>query len=198
MKTPMRVAWDFIGIPFRLVLFDQSWLPRFGWTTLEQERIEAVLPHVRGRLLDIGAGPNTLVRRYGNGVGVDVNDWGGGALVIDDTSELPFEDASFDTITCIAALNHIPNREAVIEEARRLIRSNGRLLMTMINPILGGIGHAIWWYGEDRHRGGMEEGEVGGLWPGEIVRLCEEASFRLEHHDRFVYGMNHLFVFEPK
>ena len=34
-------------------------------------RIRAVLPRVRGRLLDIGCGTNELVRRYGNGVGVD-------------------------------------------------------------------------------------------------------------------------------
>ena len=169
MKTVAQGLWDFVGIPFRLVLFDQKWLPRFGWTTLEEERIQAVLPHLRGRLLDIGAGPNTLVQRYGNGVGVDVHDWGGGALVVEDSSRLPFEAESFDSVSCIAALNHIPNRDDVLKEARRVVRSDGRLVITMINPILGGIGHAVWWYGEDRHRGGMEEGDVGGLWPTDIV-----------------------------
>ena len=65
MKTLARTAWDFVGIPFRLVLFDQKWLPRFGWTTLESERIDAVLPYLGGHLLDIGAGANTLVQSYG-------------------------------------------------------------------------------------------------------------------------------------
>src|SRR5262245_24000691 len=83
-----RWLWDFLGIPFRLLLFDQRWLPRFGWTTLEEERLEAVFPYVDGRLLDIGAGTNTLVNRYDNGVGVDVHDWGGGALVVQDSSKL--------------------------------------------------------------------------------------------------------------
>ena len=39
---------------------------------LEHRRATAVLPHVRGRLLDVGCGSNQLVRRYGDGMGVDV------------------------------------------------------------------------------------------------------------------------------
>jgi hypothetical protein len=113
-KSPLQAVWDFVGIPFRLVLFDQAWLPRFGWTTLEAERLNAVFPYLHGRVLDVGAGTNTLVNRYGSGVGVDVHDWGNGVMVVEDTSRLPFEDASFDTITFIACLNHIPYREAAL------------------------------------------------------------------------------------
>ena len=193
-KPWWQALWDLAGVPFRLVLFDQKWLPWWRWTTLEEERLNAVLPHIRGRLLDIGAGPNTLVRRYGNGIGVDVHDWGGGALVVDDTSRLPLADRSCDTVTFVACLNHIPNREAVLREARRVIRPDGRLIMTMINPVLGTIGHALWWYGEDRHRGGMQEGEVGGLWSRQIRTLCERSGFQLVEHRRFLYGLNHLYI----
>ena len=196
-KSLLQSTWDFLGIPFRLALFDQAWLPRFGWTTLEEERLQAVLPYVRGQLLDVGAGYNTLVKQYGNGVGVEVFDWGGGALVVEDTSRLPFADQSFDTITFIACLNHIPYRQAVLHEARRLIKPEGRLIITMINPLLGDLGHAIWWYSEDKHRGGMQAGEVGGLWTRQIVHMCQAAGFSLQTHRRFVYGMNHLYVFGP-
>lgn len=195
-KSWAQAAWDAVGIPFRLALFDQRWLPRFGWTTLEAERLRAVLPHIRGRLLDIGAGPNALVRRYGDGVGVDAFDWGGGALVVADAGRLPFGDGEFDTAAFVACLNHIPNRGEALREAWRLLRPGGRLLVTMIDPLLGGIGHAIWWYSEDKHRGGMAEGEVGGLWTAEVVALCREAGFALRRHERFVYGMNNLYRFE--
>jgi SAM-dependent methyltransferase len=195
-RRVLQAIWDFVGIPFRLVLFDQSWLPHFGWTTLESERLEAVLPLIRGRLLDIGAGPNTLVNRYGNGVGVDVVDWGGGALVVENTSKLPFDAGTFDTIALVACLNHIPYRDAVVRECRRLLRPNGRVIVTMIDPILGGIGHAVWWYSEDKRRGGMVEGEVGGLWNSSIVRLFRAEGFRLSLHKRFVYRLNNLFLFE--
>jgi SAM-dependent methyltransferase len=194
-KTLLQQAWDFAGIPFRLVLFDQSWLPRFGCTTLEDERVDAVLPHVNGRLLDIGAGTNTLVGQYGNGVGVDIHDWGCGVMVVENTAKLPFADSAFDTITFIACLNHIPYRRAALQEARRLVKDNGRLIITMINPLLGDIGHTIWWYGEDRHRGGMQEGEVGGMWTSDIIQLCHEAGFIHESHRRFGYGLYNLYLF---
>jgi SAM-dependent methyltransferase len=194
-KTHLQAAWDFVGIPARLILFPPEWLERCGWTTLESERLRHVLPEIRGRLLDIGAGPNTLVTLHGNGVGVDVFDWGGGAMVVDDTAALPFPDRSFDTVAFIACLNHIPNRQAVLQEARRLLAPGGRVVMTMINPVLGGVGHAIWWYSEDKQRGGMLPGEVGGLWTRDIVAMCDTVGLRLERHRRFVYGMNHLYIF---
>jgi ubiquinone/menaquinone biosynthesis C-methylase UbiE len=31
--------------------------------------------------------------------------------VVENSAKLPFDDASFDTVTIIAALNHIPNRK---------------------------------------------------------------------------------------
>jgi SAM-dependent methyltransferase len=171
-------------------------LPRFGWTTLDEERINAILPHIRGRLLDIGAGQNRLVNQYGNGIGVDVIDWGGGAMVVEDSSQIPFPDKSFYTITFLACLNHIPYRERVIQEANRLLREEGRILITMINPILGGIGHALWWYSEDKKRGGMVVGEVPGPLKRDVLGLLETAGFGLQAHERFVYGLNNLYIFE--
>ena len=195
-KSLLQSAWDFVGLPFRLLLFDQKWLPYFGWNTLEEERLNTVFPYIRGRLLDIGCGPNTLVKRYGNGVGVDVYNFGGGGLVVKDSSRLPFAAQTFDTITFLASLNHIPKRKAVLNEAKRLIAVDGHLLITMINPVLGGMGHTLWWYGEDKQRGGMKEGEVGGIWKREIIQICEAEGFQLEIHRTFVYGMNNLYIFE--
>ena len=196
-KSLWQELWDFIGIPARFVLFDQQWLHRFRWTTLEDERISFVLPVVRSRLLDIGAGTNALVRRYGDGVGVDVYDWGGEALVVKNAARLPFSDQSFDTVTFVASLNHIPNRVEALFEAHRLLKPTGQLLITMINPIFGGIGHAIWWYSEDKIRGGMKDGEAGGLWTSNIVALCTQAGFQMREHRRFLYGLNNFYRFGP-
>ena len=74
---------------------------------------------VRLRLLDIGAGTNALVRRHGDGVGVEVYDWGGEALVVENAARLPFSDQSFDTVSFVASLNHIPNRQEALFEAHR-------------------------------------------------------------------------------
>ena len=59
--------------------------------SLAKRRIQAVLPHVNGRLLDVGCGSNQLVRHYANGVGVDVHPWPGADVIVSDTATLAFE-----------------------------------------------------------------------------------------------------------
>ena len=43
---------------------------------------------------------------------------------------LPFSDSHFDAITCVDAINHIPNRPSVIAKWARLLKPGGRLLFT--------------------------------------------------------------------
>ncbi len=47
---------------------------------------------------------------------------------------LPFSDGTFDAITCIDAINHLPDRRRVIAEWARLLKPAGRLLFT--DPII--------------------------------------------------------------
>jgi len=189
----LRHIWNLLGAPLRLIFLPDDCSTRLGLTSLEEERISAVLPYVQGRLLDIGAGRNKLVKRYGNGVGVDVYDWGGGALIVEDSSQLPFPDGEFDTVTFLASLNHIPNRVDVLREGYRVLSPKGRLIVTMINPILGGIGHFIWWYSEDKERG-MKKDEIVGMWTKDIARLCRSAGFEVVEHKRFLYQLNNFYL----
>ncbi len=196
-KNFIQTLYDFLGIPLRMIFLPDHLCKKIGLTSLEDERINMVLPEIKGKLLDIGCGNNRLVKEYKNGIGVDVYDWGGGGLIIEDSSRLPFENEEFDTVSFIADLNHIPNRTEVVPEVKRILKKDGRVVVTMINPVLGVIGHKIWWYGEDKERG-MEEGEKGGLWNKDIIEMFENRGFKLIKHKRFVYGMNNLFVFEKK
>ena len=195
------MGWNFIKIkdlifaPFRLTLFPDELSTKMGLTSLEEERINAALPYCQGKVLDVGCGKNILVKKYGNGVGIDIYDWGGGAILVEDSSNLPFSELSFDTITFLASLNHIPNREEVLKESRRLLKNNGRIIITMINPILGYIGHKIWWYAEDKKRG-MQKGEAYGLWKKNIIDLANESNLKLIKHKRFLYFLNNLYIFK--
>jgi SAM-dependent methyltransferase len=47
---------------------------------------------------------------------------------------LPFEDELFDSIVCIDAINHLPNRPRVLAEWHRVLNSDGRILFT--DPIV--------------------------------------------------------------
>lgn len=184
---------DPIAAPLWMILLPDATCRRLGLTSLEDERLRAVLPEIQGRLLDIGVGTNRLVELYGNGVGVDVVDWGGSAIVVEDTRNLPFDDASFETVTFVACLNHIPYRDEVLQEAWRLLRPGARVIVTMIGRWVGGIGHRLWWYSEDKHRE-IAEGELTGMDPHEATGLLTAAGFEIELHRRFVYGLNHLFI----
>ncbi|NNF03884.1 MAG: methyltransferase domain-containing protein [Rhodothermales bacterium] len=55
-------------------------------------------------------------------------------IVGDGSAELPFDDASFDGIMCIDAINHLPDRPKVITEWARLLKPGGRMLFT--DPII--------------------------------------------------------------
>ena len=48
---------------------------------------------------------------------------------------LPFEDASFDIVSCRAAFHHFPHPDRVLAEMKRVAASNGRLLIAdMLAP----------------------------------------------------------------
>jgi len=181
-------------LPLRLLLPDRH-AERLGLKSLRQERIEAVLPFVTGRLLDIGAGDNELVRRYGDGVGVDVVDYGCGALIVEDSSDLPFRDGEFGTVSLVAALNHIPHRDRTLAEAYRVLSYGGTLAVTMINPFIGFFCHKIRWFPGDTRRD-WHPGERYGLRSREIKALCQAAGFAPVRRRRFLAGMNSVFVFE--
>lgn len=84
------------------------------------------------------------------GVGVDVNPHGIEAArerarresvstlvsfeVMDAAKRLPFPDASFDAVLCNDAINHLPDRPAVLRDWHRLLRPGGRLVFT--DPIV--------------------------------------------------------------
>jgi len=208
-KPLLRNIWDLAGAPLRMVLLPDDVSERYGLTSLRAERMAAVLPELRGRVLDVGAGDNVLIKLYRKhahalgqkpedaqaSVGVDVVDWGADCVLIKSCHTFPFPDASFDTVTFIACINHIPERRAALVEARRVLRPGGRVVLTMIGKAIGDIGHKLWWYSEDKHRH-VAENEVMGIDPEEVQRLLREAGLSRIEVRAFVYGLNRLYVAE--
>lgn len=169
-----------------------------GLKLLEKIRIMVTLPYIEGKLLDIGCGYNNLVKNYkGKGVGVDVYNWPGVDILVKNTSQMDFfKKQSFDTVTFIACLNHIPYRKQVLEEANRLLIPGGRLIITMISSLVGNFWHKIaeplW--GEKKHGRKAKSGERGGLDEKELIQLIERAGFTLEKKEKFLLGLNNLYL----
>ena len=190
---------DRLCFPLLAVLSsDQAW--SLGLTPIDEERVATALSHCRGLLLDIGCGTNELARGYrsrqGTAIGVDVYPWPG-ADVVCDTTRLPFPDRHFDTVVMLACLNHVPRslRSQVLQEARRVLKNDGQLLITMINPVVGVVVHAIRRrYDLDQLERGIGEEEAKGLWDKEVKELLAESSFCLAETIPFVFSLNRLYI----
>ena len=169
---------------------------------LKNKRISKVLSHVSGRLLDVGCGEgNELCRRYltsfpsYQAIGVDICPWSEVDIIIENSAALPFEDRSFDTITCVAALNHIPERVAFLREVRRLLMPDGKFIMTMIPPLLSTVWHRLiapW--DHDQTGREWEHGEVMGFTEEEVFGLFSEAGLKCVYKQRFILNLNCLYI----
>jgi SAM-dependent methyltransferase len=105
------------------------------------------LAGARGRVLEIGAGTGASLPHYPEAVRELVLSEPDGALLRRASrrhargaraatllrapaEELPFPDASFDTVTCTAVLCSVPDQGEALAEIRRVLRPGGQLLFT--------------------------------------------------------------------
>ena len=162
---------------------------------LETVRVNECLKYCQGKILDIGCGGNNLVRRYGNGVGVDIYPWPGVDIVCD-TTNLPFGDSEFDRVFLIACLNHILEKEKVLQEAYRVLKPGGMVIITMIGPKIGFLIHKfgkIFRWDRDQTERGMKKGESYGMTEKEVDELLEKVGFKEISHRKFELGINTIF-----
>jgi len=166
---------------------------------LERRRFKIALPFVKGKLLDIGCGPNRFTKTYhGEGLGLDVHDWGDVDVLVDDSSNIPFPDKSFDTISMIAVIGHILNLKEVFKEAKRLLKNDGKIIFTSIDPRISKVLHFLVRHDDpDQTERGLHEEERLGYSFNEVMELLSETGFHLDYHTKFELSINELYVATP-
>jgi SAM-dependent methyltransferase len=90
----------------------------------------------------------------------------------DANTRLPFDDAAFDGILCMDAMNHLPDRLSILRDWRRLLRPGRRAVFTDTVVITGPV------TGEEL----AQRGSIGVFVftpPGVNERLIDEAGLRL-------------------
>jgi SAM-dependent methyltransferase len=198
-------------LTFPLRAFSMFEHGRFGLSSLADERFDYVGRHIRGRVLDVGCGRNDrFVRDYApeGSLGIDVFAYEGlrPEQVVPDMTQMPFADATFDSVTFIANLNHVPEpeRDAELAEAYRVLRPGGVMVVTMGNPVSEVTVHKVVAlydkvFGSnidmDSERG-MHEDEDYYLLNREILERLGKAGFCEIKKEYFLtqWGFNHLFV----
>lgn len=95
-------------------------------------RLAALRRHAGRRLLDVGCGNGAYVfalRDTHDAEGLDIQrfpQWAGAPerFHLGSATDLPFPDASFDTVSCFETLEHLEEPEHCLRELRRVTRDN--------------------------------------------------------------------------
>jgi SAM-dependent methyltransferase len=119
---------------------DRHWWYRGRLRIVRREVEQLGLP--RGaRILDAGCGSGRVLdelARFGDVVGVDLSPsavaaaWARGHSVAKArVEELPFDDATFDLVTCLDVIEHTPDDAVTLASLRRVCKPGGWLLVTV-------------------------------------------------------------------
>lgn len=113
--------------------------PTFQRHVAAYRECAALLPP--GRVLDLGCGIGhsyrELAPRETVGVDLDAQALGGQEreTVVADMRRLPFPERSFDSLLSVHSLEHVPDPEAVLAEAVRVVRPGGRAVFVTPNRL---------------------------------------------------------------
>lgn len=208
-RTKRKKITDFLTFPLRaLTLFEKD---KWGLSSLASERFDYVAHFVKGYCLDVGCGRNNrFIQDYlnGQGKGIDVYPYEGlsSENIVEDITSFPFDNETFDSVTFIANLNHVPQskRDVELAEAYRCLKPRGNMIVTMGHPLAEILVHKVVWlydkilgtnFDMDSERG-MHEEEQYYLTDREIISRLKNAGFRNITKKYFwtQWGLNHLFV----
>ncbi len=138
---------------------------------------------LRGRMLDVGCGikPYRSLFQVDSYTGLDIDSEAsrrrGVADVFYDGKRFPFDDASFDAVLCNQVLEHVFNPAEFLEEIRRVLGPDGRLLLTV--PFVWDEHEQPWDYARYSSFG--------------LRALLERHGFEVEAHEKLLDDASMLF-----
>lgn len=221
MQNEVRVKkeyrkWEkwlgFLSFPYRSVILNPNESKKH-FMCLRDERMYYIRELCKGKVLDVGCGPdNVFIKNFydKNGLGIDFHAYPGleETQVVSPAVPFPLESASFDTVTLIANVNHIPTSiiEPEFTEIARVLKPGGRLLITRIGLIVSFMTHNVVkiqskisdkYYDMDTERG-MEEDERLTVSRREIRDLATKNGLKLQGIRKLwtQWALNEILIFE--
>lgn len=165
---------------------------------LYRQRVRAVLPHVRGSVLDHGCGVYSLAARVPpeKYLGVDVDE---DSLAVARSrhplhrfaSEVP-DEAKYDTVASMAVIEHVPDPASYLRHLGGFLGPGGRIVLTTPHPRMERL---YTWGAKLRLFSPLASEEHEHLLdPRELERCAERAGLRVAHYRTFLGGANQLAV----
>jgi 2-polyprenyl-6-hydroxyphenyl methylase/3-demethylubiquinone-9 3-methyltransferase len=168
---------------------------------LYRRRVRAVLPHLRGSVLDHGCGVFSLAPRVSpqEYLGFDVDEE---CLATARhrhpshrfTGDVP-EGTRYDTVASMAVIEHVPDPAAYLRELTRFLGHGSRIVLTTPHPRMErvySLGAKLRLFSS---RASEEHEHL--LDPRELERAAERAGLEVVHYETFLAGANQLAVLTP-
>ncbi len=98
-------------------------------------------------VLDVPAGNGLVVERLielgHNAIGGDINDAKDAFVRVNMEGPFPFDDCSFDVVTCLEGIEHVLDGYSLIAELIRVLRPGGTIILSTPNTMNL---YSRWWY----------------------------------------------------
>lgn len=165
-------------------------------------------------LLDAGCGTGAMLGMFWedcpdkNYTGIDLSEkmiqtakkkkLDGVRFVAGDCENLPFEDNSFDVVTCSMSFHHYPNPEKFFKSLSRVLRPDGRLIL---RDMASGSRIVMWCINHIEIpfcNSLLHKGDVHVYTRADIQRLCDISGLKLELYEVRKGFRLHCVVRKPK
>lgn len=164
------------------------------WDPSHLKRIDRLLPLSAGdRVLEVGCGRGHLTGRLADRgidvIGIDANPRaaevaGSDRIMTMRAETLEFDDATFDAVVSIHAIEHLPQLDAAVAEMARVLKPGGQALYIYpAEPVMGlyAVPTSIILYGTPFK---AREVHCHKLWPAKLRRIMKPAGL-LQTHSEF-------------
>ena len=154
--------------------------------------IEKALKNKRSKILDIGCGPGLksfVLSKKHKVIGFDVDKKQVGAwkkyncnLFLASAEEIPIKTKSFDTILCTEVLEHVKDYKKLLNDVLRIIKKQGRIIITTPNAAT--------------NRSGEKYGHFKEFRIEELKKLFQKNNLRINYY--FFTNHNYLNKLDKK
>lgn len=164
------------------------------WDPSHLKRIDRLLPLSAGdRVLEVGCGRGHLTGRLADRgidvIGIDANPMaaevaGSDRIMTMRAETLEFDDATFDAVVSIHAIEHLPQLDAAVAEMARVLKPGGQALYIYpAEPVMGlyAVPTSIILYGTPFK---AREVHCHKLWPAKLRKIMKPAGL-LQTHSEF-------------
>lgn len=195
-KVLNQVPADYYERGTKTNFFQWLW---HGW---KWRTLKSMLNGVDGKLLDVGCADGNLTAKIAaylpksKVTGVDLYKKSiefakkknpKVEFLVADARKLPFKNKQFDIITCVEALEHIPNNASAVKEIRRCLKDRGTFIV--LQDTDSAIFNFIWFFWT-KWKGKVWEGShISCMKPDELVTLLKKNGFRIKEKKFSHFGL---------